>query len=459
VVVGKVMVVLPDPRIALVALRLDVLGVLDLAKGEVSIDASLIDSRIAVFPVTGDMALRVGWQATKGFALAVGGFHPRFTPPPGFPALARLAISLASGDNPLVRVEAYFAVTANSIQFGGRMDLSVREGPFGARGFAGLDALVQLQPFHFVFTLGIGIDITWDGDPLLHARLEASVEGPNPWHVGGHVEFQVLLLSGSIGFDVTIGSAVEEEPQRVDLGELLRDALLADDAWSGELPPGGGTGVSLRSLDPAAGLVVHPLGRFSVRQRALPLELPITRYGAARPAPYTPTTFAVTSLAVGGSALPGIPVTDDFAAGQFVELSDDERLSRPGFEAMPSGATSGMPRYRWPVDAGGAPVQATVELAYDEAVVNADEPLAHQRRGVRLDPALGARIARDGPAGHSAARAAALATPDSRVVVVGERFVAGAPDAIPGVAGATSFAQAAAGRKPGERLVSVGEVA
>ena len=43
------------------------------------------------------------------FALAVGGLHPAFNPPPGFPKLDRIAISLASGDNPRLRCEAYFA--------------------------------------------------------------------------------------------------------------------------------------------------------------------------------------------------------------------------------------------------------------------------------------------------------------------------------------------------------------
>ena len=247
VVIGKITVVLPDKDAAVVQLRLDVLGVLDFARGEVSIDASLIDSRIAVFNVSGDMALRAGWKESKGFAVAVGGFHPKFTPPPGFPALQRLAISLATSDNPRIRLETYFAVTSNSIQFGGKLDVFVAAGPFTARGYAGLDALIELSPFHLVITLSVGIDIKWNGTPLMHAQLEGVLEGPNPWHAYGFVEFQVLFVSGRIAVDVVIGEPAPEEPVRIDLGEVLRAALLADDAWSVELPPAGATGVSLRS--------------------------------------------------------------------------------------------------------------------------------------------------------------------------------------------------------------------
>ena len=374
VIVGKIMVALPDKESPVVQLRLDVLGVLDIGRGEVSIDASLIDSRIAVFAITGDMALRAGWKETKGFAVAVGGFHPKFNPPPGFPALRRLAISLATSDNPRIRLETYFAVTSNSIQIGGKLDLSVTAGPFGARAFAGLDALIELSPFHFTFTLGMGIDISWNGSPLLHAQLEGVLLGPTPWHAYGYVEFQVLFVRARVDVDVTIGTAVADEVLRVLLAGILGPALLADDAWSAEPPSAGATGVSLRSLDGTAGLVVHPLGRFSVRQRVLPLDTKITRFGAARLAVNTAVTFSLTAISVDGAATQSAPagLSDYFPAAQFADLTDDEKVSRPAFETMPSGATASVARYRWPVTAAGATVVAAADVSYDEAVVNAD---------------------------------------------------------------------------------------
>ena len=45
------------------------------------------------FPLTGSAALR-RVPGRTGFALAVGGFHPRFPVPPGFPALQPVTVAL-----------------------------------------------------------------------------------------------------------------------------------------------------------------------------------------------------------------------------------------------------------------------------------------------------------------------------------------------------------------------------
>ena len=107
VILGRVQIALPDKKDGILNLRLDIVGVIDFDRGEVSVDASLIDSRIAVFVITGDMAVRIGWGASKIFAIAAGGFHPKFLAPPGFPQLRRLAIALADSDNPRIRLETY----------------------------------------------------------------------------------------------------------------------------------------------------------------------------------------------------------------------------------------------------------------------------------------------------------------------------------------------------------------
>lgn len=65
VLLGRLGVMLPNPDAAVVELHLDIVGILDLGRGELSIDATLHDSRIAVFDVYGDMALRVGWGRTR----------------------------------------------------------------------------------------------------------------------------------------------------------------------------------------------------------------------------------------------------------------------------------------------------------------------------------------------------------------------------------------------------------
>ena len=99
-------------------LNFDALGVVDFDRGALAIDASLHDSTLAGYALAGDLALRLGWSDAPEFLLSLGGFHPHFTPPPGFPALRRL--SLVAGDNPQLRLAAYLAVTSNTVQVGAR---------------------------------------------------------------------------------------------------------------------------------------------------------------------------------------------------------------------------------------------------------------------------------------------------------------------------------------------------
>ena len=154
IILGRLQAVLPDEEHALVQVRMDAIGVIDFNKGEVSLDATLYDSRILAFVLTGDMALRANWGAQPNFVLAIGGFNPRFPAPAGFPQLARLALSLGDSDNPRLRFESYLALTSNTVQFGARLDFSYSAAGFTLAGFLGFDALFQFAPFEFIADVG-----------------------------------------------------------------------------------------------------------------------------------------------------------------------------------------------------------------------------------------------------------------------------------------------------------------
>ena len=79
------------------------LRVLDLSQDELSLDASLFDSKLITYTMTGDMALRANWAAQREFLLAIGGFHPQFNPPAGFPAQAWWSVSTWSSAGSVVR--------------------------------------------------------------------------------------------------------------------------------------------------------------------------------------------------------------------------------------------------------------------------------------------------------------------------------------------------------------------
>ena len=88
IMLGVVRGILPDEKAAILRLQVNFLGVIDFAQERFSFDASLFDSKLLSFTLTGDMAMRLYWGANANFLTTVGGFHPAYQPPPmNLPAL------------------------------------------------------------------------------------------------------------------------------------------------------------------------------------------------------------------------------------------------------------------------------------------------------------------------------------------------------------------------------------
>ena len=55
------------------------------------------------------------WSGQKTFLLAIGGAHPKFQLPPGFPKLDRVGISMPSGKITKLNLDGYIAITSNTL--------------------------------------------------------------------------------------------------------------------------------------------------------------------------------------------------------------------------------------------------------------------------------------------------------------------------------------------------------
>jgi hypothetical protein len=133
----------------------------------------------------------------------------------------------------------------------------------------------------------------------------------------------------------------------VEAWSLLKDALERDESWGARLPAGR---QAIEALAPRAagdnGLLVHPLGSLEVRQSALPLAIELQTIGGA---PIDGATYfdiervSVTREGAADNAaeLSISGVEEAFAKGQFLVLSDSQRLSLPAFEAMKAGVSMG----------------------------------------------------------------------------------------------------------------------
>lgn len=349
-VLGRLKATLPNEKDAVVLLRMDALGVLDFNRSEFSLDATLYDSRILTFPLSGDMAMRLSWGATPNFLFSVGGFHPHYQPPAGMPKLARLAIVFVDSAEARLRLDNYFALTSNTVQFGARAEAFLKLDIVEARGFVSFDALFHFSPFTLEAELAAAVAIAVGGVTLLGADLALTLTGPKPWHLFGEASFAILGIKGTAPVDLRIGDSdppPEQLPDPVDVFAMLKAALADSRNWQTQLPDSSTFAVSLRpptERETAAGapMLAHPLGTISVRQRVVPLMLAIRRYGNApiQGASFFCASFLLVdgrSLDVDGTPIESELLWEQFALAQYQNLSDEQKLAGPSFSAQPAG--------------------------------------------------------------------------------------------------------------------------
>jgi hypothetical protein len=248
---------------------------------------------------------------------------------------------MASGVVSKLNLDGYLAVTSNTLQFGARLDVFVGVDGYGISGFLNFDTLLQLRPFHFDADISGAVGLSVGGHELMSLHLDGALSGPAPWHVAGKVSFDVLWWTVTESFSTTFGDAELEQPvDRVDVGQLLRAALADARNVSAVVATDERGLVSLVSPDGLSGVALaEPGARLAVHQHVVPLGLTISRFGGSEP--LGENRFEITALTVDGVGQPTSSVTDQFATGQFVSLSDDQELSSPSFEALPAGVEVG----------------------------------------------------------------------------------------------------------------------
>ena len=335
-------------------LQINFLAVLDRQEGYFFFRADLVDSKLATFKLTGSLVFAIGWGDSDGlFAITVGGFHPSYknfpeikSLPNAFKGLDRLRLSLWEEGKNHLYLELYFAITSNSRQLGAHAYLHVN-GPagFNIDGHLGFDVLWETEPkCYFEADIEARIDFRHNDNVLAGVELNAVFSGPTPKHIEGKAKLKICwFLTVSIPFSKTWGDpapAVEDE--KVDLDELLLAQINDDRNWSAELPDFHHLNVTLKN-DPNRSpdeILVQPLGALVFNQRALPLNQEIQRIGSRK-------AKVVKSLDIGSISSNGndftdlVPTEELFAPGQFVDLKEDEKLSRPSFEKMASGKRIG----------------------------------------------------------------------------------------------------------------------
>ena len=334
-ILGVLKCVLPDEDAALLVLQVKFIGALEVDKGRLWFFASLFGSRVLFITIGGEMGLLIAWGDNANFILSVGGFHPKFTPPPmPFPSPQRISISILNESFARIRVEGYFAVTSNTAQFGAAVELFFGISAFSVEGHLGFDALFQFSPFYFNISFSASMSVKVFGAGLFSVRIRGELEGTSPWHVEGEGSISVLFWDIDVPFSHTWGDGADTVLPSAPAMPILVAELTKRESWIAIAPTGAPISVSLREIDVTLELVLHPVGTLRVTQRAVPLNLDIQKIGNKKISDVSKLT-----VKVGGTGLvERAKFREQFASAQFRDIDGANKLSAPGYEKFDAGS-------------------------------------------------------------------------------------------------------------------------
>lgn len=272
-----------NESLALLFMRMDFIGEVDLERKLISFDAQLVNSHaMGVFRLTGGIAMRIDLGNNPYVLLTIGGFHPRFDPGPlNLPAIPRVGAALNAPVGLFVRLEMYTAFTPNTLQAGALVQAGMRLGPLSAEGHFRFDALITFKPFTFDIEFSAGFAIRVFGETFGSITVSGRITGPGPLVIHAQASVKVLLVRvrGSATFElgarngdsvVTVASVIDELADEI----TRRENLHSD---------GADPSIQLRTdiPRPDASNVVSPVGPLVWTQKRVPLDTDIDKFEGA----------------------------------------------------------------------------------------------------------------------------------------------------------------------------------
>jgi hypothetical protein len=386
-VLGSVFMALPTEEEALLELHMDSIGVIDPAEQTVLVAASLYDSSLLqTINLSGDMALYARFGSNPYFLLSIGGYNPHFQPPAGLPAsvtnLGRMRAEVAISEDIWYALEAYVAVTSNTLQFGAQASLEASAKflltTYTARGEVGFDVLLVFSPFAFVADFRAGVAVTaGDGDrELLAVELEAHLEGPKPWFATGSARFDFFGID--VKFELEVGGAAgAEAPPRENVLELVVAALKEAAAWR-QVAPAAAPVLLAEAPEVAGEVWVRPDAELEAVQTLAPLDRALDRYGIYEIDGPTTIDLLGAGLQGGSAEADWDAVLDWFAPAQYDDMTRTEKLAAPSYEEMTAGVRLGAGGVSFPEAEA-----TTVTPDYEERILDEDATRARGNRPLK----------------------------------------------------------------------------
>lgn len=321
----------------LIAINASFMGGYQSDKG-IFFDAHLYDSHIVGIDLYGDVALRIYWAGdTKGFILSAGGFHPQYKPESGFnlPDMKRMGMKL---DYDILRMslEAYFAITSNTVQFGTNFQMKVGWDKFGISGYAGFNALFQFHPFKFVVDMSAGLAVKVGSCTICSISLDFELGGPAQWHAKGTASFWVLFIKIKVSFNLTWGKKqIDDNRSRIDVLPLYTNAFNDRNNWKFISTDLVDNMVSMVEFGKEE-FVLQPSESIMFNQSAVPFYKKMECYGEDIVNDYNCLT--IKDILIGDTSIKNYKLEEEYFAPSLIKkLSEKEKLSSKSYEKMLSG--------------------------------------------------------------------------------------------------------------------------
>jgi hypothetical protein len=334
-----------DDGTPVLRLQVNFVGALEFDKKRGWFFAALFDSRLLTITIDGEMGMLVAVGEDANLLVSVGGFHPQFPLPAlPFPTPRRIGFNIIDSDNARIRVEGYFAVTSNTVQFGARAELFFGFSGFSVDGHLQFDALMRFKPPYLLVEVTARASLKVGGVGVFSIGLDFTLSGPGPWRAKGQGSVSLLFVTIRKSFDVSWGEAITTTLPPIAVVPLLLEELGKASNWRALAPPAHNLLVSLRKLElPGDTIVMHPLGTLEVSQNALPLGITLDRVGEQVPSDANRLAIDV----VGGPLVKRRDALRGFAPAQFRHMTDAQKLSAPAFQDQPSGLELGAAGSEW----------------------------------------------------------------------------------------------------------------
>ncbi|MBA4056537.1 MAG: hypothetical protein C0490_17615, partial [Marivirga sp.] len=223
VILGVLALKIPNEGKQILKLQINFVGIIDFENKLASFDASLYDSRILTFPLTGDAAFRLSWGDPYFYILSIGGFHPAFTRvPDDLKNMRRITLSLLSGENPRFTIQTYLTSTSNTFQHGAKGELYAAKGSFNIYGFVSYDLLFRLTPgtITLLAHFAAGVSLRRNTSVIMGIQVSGEFTGFSPCHIQGKASVSFFFFSVSVPFSHTWGN-----PKAEAIADLAADIL------------------------------------------------------------------------------------------------------------------------------------------------------------------------------------------------------------------------------------------